>query len=77
MTLLEELRVLKLDHVANIQGTKIAARKPKAYSSTNDPGCTGCMFQKDGGAADCDLKSACMAHKRPDNNSVIFKLLTK
>lgn len=76
MGLIEVLSSLKLNHVTDIQGTRIAARRPRAYSSTNDPGCKECIFQKEGGAIDCGLKDTCMAHKRPDKKSVIFKLLT-
>jgi len=73
--LIEILTSLKLNHVTNVQGTKIVARRPRAYSSTNDPGCKECVFQKEGGAADCSLKNTCMAHKRPDRQSVIFKII--
>lgn len=76
MELFDILTTLKLGHVANIQGTKIIACRPRAYSSTNDPGCKDCIFQKEGGAIDCVLKDTCMAHKRPDRKSVIFKIFS-
>lgn len=76
MELIEVLTSLKLGHVANIQGTRIIAHRPRVYDNANNPGCQECIFQKDGGAVECALKDSCMAHKRPDRKSVIFKLLT-
>lgn len=75
MKLVDVLSTLKLNHVTDVQGTKIVARRPRAYSSANDPGCKDCVFQKEGGAAECSFKNSCMAHKRPDRKSVIFKIL--
>lgn len=74
MDLIEVLTSLKLGHVANIRGTRIIARKPRVYDNANTPGCSECIFQKEGGAVDCTLKNTCMAHKRPDGKSVIFKI---
>lgn len=68
MDLIEVLTSLKLNHIVNFQGTRIVARRPRAYSSRNDPGCRGCVFQTEGGAVDCSLKDACMAHKRQTGN---------
>lgn len=73
MKLVEKLAFLKLDHVANIQSTKIVVRKLISYNDIKGSGCKNCIFQKEGGAADCSLRDACMAHKRPDRISVIFK----
>lgn len=73
MTLLEQLRELSLDHVADIGGHKIKANKQRSICDANGNGCTGCIFFQEAGAAECSLRDACMAHKRPDKKSVIFK----
>lgn len=73
MSLLEQLHELSLSHVADIGGTKIKANNPRSICEANGNGCTGCMFFREAGASECDLRDACMAHKRPDKKSVIFK----
>lgn len=35
-------------------------------------GCTGCVFETEKGAIDCQFRFSCMAHLRNDRKSVIF-----
>lgn len=67
------LRELKLRHVEDVVGTRLKACTPNTLK-TKKSACVGCLFEKEGGAIDCNLRDACMAHKRPDRKSVIFKL---
>lgn len=73
MSLVSALKEIKLHHVVDVEGTRLKAYIPKTIE-THASACTGCVFEKEGGAIDCNLRDACMAHKRPDRKSVIFKL---
>ena len=41
------------------------------YNGQNKIPCRGCVFRDDG-ARFCEYSSACMAHLRPDHESVVF-----
>ena len=47
-------------------------RRYEVSGSYNSYVCLGCAFRKPSGAACCEFSVACMAHFRPDRESVIF-----
>ncbi len=46
--------------------------KIKVRSIHSGHGCDGCVFDHPNGAKACIYKTACMAHRRPDLQSVVF-----
>lgn len=48
MSLLSTLRKLRLQHIVDVEGTRLKASIPKTIE-THASACTGCAFDKEGG----------------------------
>ena len=75
MEKVNELRDVPLGHLVKIGRLYYAAVELVRIGGITYHGRTvrGCSFRDDGGGIEeCRYSSACMAHKRPDGESVIF-----
>lgn len=73
--------MIKMEYLLYVEYTieGKACRVKKAQSATGNTasGCHGCMLEAKGGAEACEYAQYCMAHKRQDNQSVIFEEIKK
>lgn len=54
-------------------GTLVEVRRANFANRSSKTICEGCVFRdKERGARGCPYASACMAHLRPDRESVVF-----
>ena len=63
--IIEKLAKAKVGKCFNFSGAKV---KPVLSSD----GCKRCMFETEEQADGCKFRTACMAHCRVDNKSVVF-----
>ena len=73
MEKVNELMNAPLGHLVKIGILYYAAIEFLPQGNTQGNVCVGCSFREDGGGIEeCRYSCACMAHKRPDGESVIF-----
>lgn len=72
MEKVDELKNTPLGYLVKIGRSYYAAIEFLPQGNTKGNVCAGCAFRDDGGVEECRFSSACMAHKRPDHESVIF-----
>lgn len=69
----DELRNTPLGHLVKIGRLYYAAIEFLPQGNTKGNVCVGCAFRDDrGGIEECEYSKACMAHLRPDHESVVF-----
>ena len=74
MEITERLRNTPTGLIVLVGDMKIIVEKYRPYyNGQNKIPCRGCVF-RDEGARFCEYSSACMAHLRPDYESVVFAL---
>lgn len=72
MEITERLRNTPTGFIVLVGDMKIVVEKYRPYyNGQNKIPCRGCVFH-DKGARFCEYSSACMAHLRPDHESVVF-----
>lgn len=72
MGITERLRNTPTGLIVLVGDMRIVVEKYSPYhNGQNKIPCRGCVFREDG-ARFCEYSKACMAHLRPDHESVVF-----
>lgn len=66
----DSLKNLRINKTLDVSGISVTA-------TASILGCKGCAFMPRTGGDGCGFRNSCLAHKRPDRMSVIFKLVKK
>lgn len=56
-----------------VGGDKYVVKRFNATQKDRKPLCLSCVFRDGNGAGECPYARACMAHLRPDRESVYFE----
>lgn len=75
--MIEKLRDTPTGFVVKVGGINVVVLR--YIPNTNDKGvvCKGCALSSGLGARSCEYSKACMAHLRPDHESVVFAKIRK
>lgn len=71
MTIIERLKNTPTGFFVQVGKNNMEVRRFEASLQSKGIVCRGCSFRGDG-ARSCEYSKACMAHLRPDHESVIF-----
>lgn len=71
MEITERLRNTPTGFTVKVGEINVQVLRFKPYLNTKATVCRGCVFRDDG-ARFCEYSKACMAHLRPDHESVVF-----
>lgn len=63
----EDLKNLRINKTLNVSGVNVTAE-------VSTSGCNGCVFKPKSNKQECNFRDSCLAHKRKDRKSVIFKI---
>lgn len=76
MEITDRLRNTPTGFTVKVGEINVQVLRFKPYLNTKVTVCRGCVFRDDG-ARFCEYSKACMAHLRPDHESVVFAKTNK
>lgn len=76
MEITERLRNTPTGFVIQVGTNRVQVKRFEAIYQGKAVVCRGCLFRGDG-ARDCEYSKACMAHLRPDHESVVLAKTNK